>query len=104
MNSALPGRTISSTPPNPTSTATHWARDTRSFSNGTESAVTSRGARKITEVASASGICRSPVVNSRLTPTRHSARATCKRGRLVRSTRMPSRGSRKPAISKVCTK
>ncbi|MNE90370.1 hypothetical protein D3C80_1878740 [compost metagenome] len=92
-----------STPINPQITASHWPRVTFSPSNGTDSAVTSTGARKFTDVASASGMYISPVVKNRLVPSRHKARISCSNGRLVRSTRSPDCGRKIPAISKVCT-
>ncbi|MCY1464992.1 hypothetical protein D9M71_830820 [compost metagenome] len=63
-----------STPLNPKSTASHCPRVTRSPNSGTDSAVTSTGARKLTEVASASGMYINPVVKNRLVPNRHNAR------------------------------
>ncbi|MNE96475.1 hypothetical protein D3C80_1946790 [compost metagenome] len=91
------------TPMKPKITAIHWPRVTCSPSNGTDNAVTSTGARKLTAVASASGIYNSAVVKNRLVPSRHNARANCHNGRLVRSTRSPERGRKIPAINNVCT-
>ncbi|MCY1180056.1 hypothetical protein D9M71_439530 [compost metagenome] len=90
-----------STPLKPKITASHCPRVTRSPSSGTDSAVTNTGARKLTDVASASGMYISPVVKNRLVPSRHSARITCSNGRLVRSTRNPDCGRKIPAINKV---
>ncbi|MNE48376.1 hypothetical protein D3C80_1428350 [compost metagenome] len=91
------------TPPNPQITASHCPRVTRSPSSGTDNAVTSTGARKLTAVASASGIYSNPVVNSRLVPSKHNARSNCRSGRRVRRTRNPDCGRKIPAISKVWT-
>ena len=92
-----------STPLKPKITANHCPRVTRSLSNGTDNAVTSTGARKLTEVASASGMYINPVVKNRLVPSRHNARTNCSNGRLVRNTRNPDCGRNIPAINKVCT-
>ncbi|MNE83762.1 hypothetical protein D3C76_678800 [compost metagenome] len=90
-----------STPLKPKITANHCPRVTRSPSSGTDNAVTSTGARKLTDVASASGMYISPVVKNRLVPSRHNARINCSNGRLVRSTRSPDCGRKIPAINKV---
>lgn len=88
---------------NPITTATHCPSVTRSLSKGTDSAVTSTGARKLTEVASAKGKYCRPAVNSRLVLSRLSARRVCSSGRRVRSTANPALGRKIPAISNVCT-
>ncbi|MNI62265.1 hypothetical protein D3C73_1175750 [compost metagenome] len=88
----------------PSTTATHCPGVTRSLSSGADSAVTSTGARKLTEVASASGRYCKPVVNSRLVLSRLRARNVCSTGRRVRSTFRPDLGRNMPAISSVCTR
>ncbi|MNH23789.1 hypothetical protein D3C79_837010 [compost metagenome] len=104
MNNAPPGWTITVTPTKLTSTATHWPRVTFSPSNGKDNAVTSKGARKLTAVASASGMYCKAVVNSKLVPSRHSARKACSPGRRVRNTRNPDCGRKIAIISRVCTR
>ncbi|MNM74973.1 hypothetical protein D3C81_867400 [compost metagenome] len=92
-----------STPTKPRETANHCPRLTRSPSSGTDSAVTSKGVRKLTAVASASGMYCSPVTKKKLVPSRHKARMVCSRGLRVRNTRKPDCGRKIPAISRVCT-
>lgn len=92
------------TPTNPTTTAIHCPRVTRSCSSGTDNAVTSSGARKLTAVASACGMNIRLLVNNRLVPSKASARSACKPGRLVRSTRKPADGMKMQAMSNVCTR
>ncbi|MNP80648.1 hypothetical protein D3C76_1788060 [compost metagenome] len=74
------------------------------MSSGADSAVTSTGARKLTEVASASGRYCKPVVNNRLVLSRLRARKVCSTGRRVRNTLRPDLGRKMPAISRVCTR
>ncbi|MNJ54732.1 hypothetical protein D3C77_501880 [compost metagenome] len=95
---------ITVTPTKLTSTATHCPRVTFSPSSGSDSAVTSKGARKFTAVASASGMNCNAVVNNRLVPSRHNARNACSPGRRVRNTRNPDCGRKIAIISKVCTR
>ncbi|GAB0059468.1 hypothetical protein IBA8401_04920 [Pseudomonas syringae] len=92
------------TPTNPTTTAIHCPRVTRSCNSGTDNAVTSNGARKLTAVASACGMNIRLLVNSRLVPSKARARKTCRPGRLVRNTRNPADGMKMQAINSVCTR
>ena len=90
-----------STPSRPNPTAIHWLGLIRSPSSA-EATVTSTGVRKITAVASASGMKCRPLMNSRLTLTRLNPRSSCGQGRKVRNTRCPMRGTNSAVISTVC--
>ena len=76
VNNADPGRTMISTPSRPNPTAIHWLGLIRSPSSA-EATVTSTGVRKITAVASASGMKCRPLMNSRLTLTGLNPRSSC---------------------------
>ena len=74
------GRSSTTTPSSPTATPIQRRQPTRSFSQTAASATVSSGEAKPTAVASASGICTSAVVNSKLQAARIRLRSVCSPG------------------------